>query len=212
MNNCIYCAKELKKNDHSHQKFCKKNPERKIISRSGERNGMFGKRGKNCSNQFKKAKEENRIVKFSEESINKMKISSTGKKHGEKTIEKIKKSMKEAVRKNPESYSASNINGRTKKSIYKNIILDSNWEIEFAKWCDEKNIAWEKNIKGFEYEYKGNRIYYPDFYLPEVKLYVEIKGYEREKDKLKWKAVPGIIIIKRKEIEKIKRRTFNLVP
>ena len=53
-----------------------------------------------------------------------------------------------------------------------------NWEVEFAKLLDEKDIKWIYTNDKFDYVYE-NKIhkYYPDFYLPEFDTYIEIKGY-----------------------------------
>jgi hypothetical protein len=118
--------------------------------------------------------------------------------------------MKRVVREKPESYSASNVNGRVKKVLYKGVLMDSKWELEFAEWCDKESITWGKNTLGFEYEWNGNRIYYPDFYLKDLKRFVEVKGYERERDLIKWKSVPDLIIIKIEEIKKIREGKYKL--
>lgn len=118
--------------------------------------------------------------------------------------------MQEAVRKYPDSYNGSNVNGRSKKIEYKGIILDSSWEVEFAKWCDAHEIEWERPIKGFEYEWNGNRIYYPDFYLPEFDIYIEVKGFERSRDRAKWSSVPNLKVIKINEINEIRNGTFKI--
>jgi hypothetical protein len=117
--------------------------------------------------------------------------------------------MMDAVIKYPESYSASNINGRTKKILYNGFIMDGSWELEVAKWLDNNKIKWTKKIKGFEYEWNGKRIYYPDFYLLVYNVYLEVKGYERERDKAKWKAVDNLIVLKKREINMIKN---NITP
>lgn len=119
--------------------------------------------------------------------------------------------MQKVVREKPESYSASNINGRSKKILYNDVWLDSKWEYEFAKWCDDNQINWEKNKKSFEYNWNGSRLYYPDFYLKDFDKYVEVKGYERERDREKWKVVSNLIIIKFNEIKKIRSNTFSII-
>lgn len=126
--------------------------------------------------------------------------------------EKISEGMQKAVRLHPESYSSSNVNGRVKKVVYKNITLDSQWEVDFAIWLDENKIIWERPNKGFEYNYKDKKhIYYPDFYLPQLDIYVEVKGYKREKDEYKWKSLNNLIVLLSKDIKKIKDRTFDLL-
>jgi predicted nuclease of restriction endonuclease-like RecB superfamily len=59
-------------------------------------------------------------------------------------------------------------------SKYKNIWMRSNWERFFAKWCDINHINWTYEPKRFDL---GNLTYAPDFYLPDLKLFIEIKGY-----------------------------------
>ena len=62
-----------------------------------------------------------------------------------------------------------------------------NWEVEFAKLLDEKDIKWIYTNDKFDYVYE-NKIhkYNPDFYLPEFDTYIEIKGYPTKRDYAKW--------------------------
>lgn len=58
--------------------------------------------------------------------------------------------------------------------------MDSSWEIKLAKLLDEHNIKWDRNtVYKFPYiDMNGkNRNYYPDFYLTDYDLFVEVKGY-----------------------------------
>lgn len=60
-----------------------------------------------------------------------------------------------------------------------------------------------------KYRY-GSRTYFPDFYLPNLDLYIEVKGYERERDLAKWSQFPEkLIVLKKQEIEEIKKGTFS---
>ena len=114
-------------------------------------------------------------------------------------------SMKKAVENHPDSYTKNNVVGRVKNIEYNGTKLKGSWELLVAKWLDSFNIRWEHELKGFKYEWRGGiRTYYPDFYLPEFDLYLEIKGYERERDRAKWKAVSNLIVFKLKEIKEIK--------
>lgn len=91
-------------------------------------------------------------------------------------------------------------------------MLDSQWEVDLAIWLDQNGIIWERPNKGFEYVYEDKKhIYYPDFYLLQLDVYVEVKGFEREKDKYKWEALNNLIVIKSKEIEDIHLNKFNLL-
>lgn len=126
------------------------------------------------------------------------------------------KIMKEAVLQNPNSYSAGNVNGRTKRTFHtdsfgKQIQLNGSWEVIVANYLTNKNIKWTRVINGFEYFWENKiHLYYPDFFLPELNKYIEVKGFVRDRDKAKWNALPELIIIKRDEINKILRKE-NLV-
>ena len=84
---------------------------------------------------------------------------------------------------------------RGKKGYYEGIYCASSWELAFVIFCLNNNIEIKRNDKGFEYWFENTKHkYYPDFYLPEVDQYIEIKGYE-PKDKIiknqeKWNQFP----------------------
>jgi len=74
---------------------------------------------------------------------------------------------------------------------YKNIILDSSYELMFAEICDKSNITWEK-CRNHYFPYKIDRLrhYIPDFYLPQFDLYIDTKNdFLIKKDNQKIKAV-----------------------
>ena len=129
--------------------------------------------------------------------------------------EEFSRKMKEVVIQRPDSYSTSNVSGRTKLydkiDSHGNLVkLKGKWELWFAEWLDRNSIKWTNKIKGFEYQWEGSRTYFPDFYLLDYDRYVEIKGYERLRDKEKWKVVQNLIIIKKDEILQILNNTFNI--
>jgi len=83
--------------------------------------------------------------------------------------------------------------GRCKKYTYSSPIagivsLDGTWELAVAKWLDENNYIWNRNTKRFPYYDTKNKLRYytPDFYCKEFG-YIEVKGYETELDRCKWK-------------------------
>lgn len=105
--------------------------------------------------------------------------------------------------------------GRCRKITYimKNgieIKVDGNFELEFCKWCEENNVLFKKNRIGFKYIFdKHEHIYFPDFLINES-VFVEVKGYETEKDRCKWEQFPyKIIILKEKQINLLKKRLIN---
>jgi hypothetical protein len=92
--------------------------------------------------------------------------------------------------------------GRCKHIQYKGVDIQGTWELKFVEFLDSKDIKWERNKVGYKYLFEDKeRQYYPDFFLPQYNLYVEVKGYETNKDKAKWKQFPfELLIVRRKEI------------
>ena len=81
------------------------------------------------------------------------------------------------------------------------------WELEYAKYLDRNDIEWRRPKEKFYYEFEGlksgNGYYIPDFYLVKEQIYVEIKGYETDKDRAKWKWFPKDLnfkVLKRQEL------------
>ena len=210
---CTHCSRLCKNHNslRNHERLCKHNPERQIIKsnliRYNEVRKELGVRG---INQHTKAKQEGRETSVSKETRQKISKARKGRRYTEEERRRRSEIMQRVVREKPESYSASNVNGRVKKVLYGEVWLDSQWECEFAKWCDNNHIAWERCNTSFEYDWNGKRLYYPDFYLKDLGYYVEVKGYQRERDLAKWRSVPNLFIIKSKEIEKIRKGEFML--
>lgn len=215
--NCKYCN-SIKKNLNSlrnHERLCKLNPNRQISNfekLTFEERQSFN-RGKN---QYTKAKELDLpkpiLSQESKDKTLKTRILNNTLYHSEETKQKISASMKKAVLNNPDSYSKSN-RGRT-KVIYKyGISFNGSWELLFYEYCLEHNIPIERNSACFPYMYDKERLYIPDFKLLNSNIYIEIKGYETEKDLCKWNGSilidNKLIILKSKEILEIKNKTFN---
>lgn len=121
---------------------------------------------------------------------------------------KHQSAMKRAVAENPESYSSSN-RGRTKQITVDGIKFQGQWEVDFYLWAKAAGLEPQRPKEGFSYEWKGLRTYFPDFYLPGLDLYVEIKGYETERDRSKWSQFPKKLrIIKAAEIKQIRQNCF----
>lgn len=135
---------------------------------------------------------------------------------------KIKHSniMKLAVQKYPESYDKKNISGRVKnfnKSFWGiEMTFKGTWELTVAEFLFENNIKFTNKLTPIEYLWsEDNKIhlYFPDFYLPEIDKYIEVKGFERQRDIDKWssfKDKENLIILKDDEIKQIKNKTFDL--
>ena len=197
---CQYCNKESKsKNSHSnHERCCPINPNRNY------KNNKIGKKG---ANQFSYAQ---RFGLEKPKAWNKgMPGIMTGKKHTEATKQKISKSMKIVVMNNPESYCGSN-RGRSKQIIVDEIKFTGQWEVDFYLWAKKNNLNAVRVTTPFKYFWKGERNYFPDFYIESLDLYVEIKGYETDRDRAKWEQFPKKLkILKKNEIYEIRKGGFS---
>jgi len=100
---------------------------------------------------------------------------------------------------------------RVNRSIYKGSQMDSGAELIFAQLCDFNNIEWIKNKDVFfEFNYPTGKMgkYYPDFYLPHIDRWIEIKGrkYVREFDSIRQASANAILIMS----DKLKDTEFIL--
>lgn len=83
---------------------------------------------------------------------------------------------------------------RGKSGWYKGYKCDSSYELAYLVYSLENNIKIERNKKGFEYIYDGNKhLFYPDFIVNGE--YVEIKNYRSELTDCKLKYFPHKIEI-----------------
>ena len=60
------------------------------------------------------------------------------------------------------------------------VSMDSTWEVACAQRLDELGIKWTRDpsIKlGYVTRGRRKRNYIPDFYLPDLDVYIEVKGY-----------------------------------
>lgn len=88
---------------------------------------------------------------------------------------------------------------KRRKHAYHNAIFDGTWELKFAQWCDAHAVQWERNVRSFPYTFEGTRQYTPDFYLPNIDCYIEIKGWAVDKDRAKWSQFPARLLVLRGE-------------
>jgi hypothetical protein len=209
---CRYCNK-LCKNENSlrnHERLCKSNPGRQNIVSNFI---SYNKKRKELSipgtNQYIKAKENGITITMSDDTKRKISNKLKGRLLSESHKQRLKESMKLAVINNPESYSANNVSGRTPIIEYNGFYLKGSWELLVAKYLDKLGIKWTNILDGISYMWNDNKhLYFPDFYLTEYDVYVEVKGYERERDKCKWNGLDNLIVIKKKEIELIKNNKY----
>ena len=86
--------------------------------------------------------------------------------------------------------------------------VDGTWEQLVANKLNEEKINWRRNISRFDYtnEHNIKSTYTPDFYLVESDTYVEVKGYETEKDRCKWRDFPHALkILRKQDVDNIKK-------
>lgn len=221
--NCQYCNK-LCKNKNSlaqHEIRCKRNPNKLEVNSNFKKYNDQVKNGeiiKENTNHYTKAKNLGLPKpKISEETRKKISEASKKQKWDDERKSQHSKVMTQVAKDNPESYSASNVSGRCKSSY----IIDSygnettvhgSWERLVAEHLNECNIKWTNTIEEvFEYYWEGRmRRYYPDFYLPEYDTYIEVKGYQRDRDIEKWKSLDNLIVLKKSEIDDIKNKIFYI--
>lgn len=128
----------------------------------------------------------------------KQKMSITGKERASNMSyeEKHKIAMKavETKRKNGTlNNTTSNAYSRTKSGKRKDLnnqFFRSSWEANVARILNHLNIEWEYEIKRFVFESDnelGVDSYQPDFYLPKLNIWIEVKGWLDEKSKIRLK-------------------------
>lgn len=183
---CPYCKKEFETNLSlgCHKVRCSLNPNKK------EWNSW---RSTSCWNKGLTKDTDERIKKQSEtfhSRVENGEIKIQGHKHSIETKEILSKKRSEYLA------SAENAGGFKDVGWYKiknikNIeyVVRGLWEYNVALKLNELNILWIRN-QYLNYFIDGvKKIYNPDFYLPELDEYIEVKGYFSDKDKIKMDAV-----------------------
>jgi len=190
---CKYCQKECKNENslRNHERLCKENPNRIIKPKSQK--WLDAQKTKRKSNQWDK-------IDYEISEVTRTKLSDASKRQTWNKERRLKHSeaMRLAVENNPESYTSSN-RGRTKQIIFDGIKFQGKWELEFYQYCKSNGIQIERSNEWFEYEWNGIRKYFPDFYLRDKNLYIEVKGYETERDLAKWSSFPKQLKVIRKD-------------
>ena len=209
--NCQYCDKTFKnKNALAQHKIRCPSNENRIHIKS---NGNPGHRG---GNHYTKAKETGIPYIMSDLTREKIADGSRNRIWTKENRENLSNSMRQAVINNPDSYSANNVCGRVKNIEILNegvlVKVKGKWEYNVANYLIENNIRWTNDIKPFNYIWNDkNHLYFPDFYLIDYKVYVEVKGYQRERDLAKWKYFPEkLIVLKKDEIRLINDNQFDV--
>jgi len=130
-------------------------------------------------------------------------------KVSEETKEKISKGMRKAVlegrQRTPRPYASRLIIYNHTSWLGNEEVLHGGWELKVAKYMDEQKIHWCKSKEHFTYIFEGqNHEYFPDFYLKDYDLFIEVKGRFKPNDLEKWKQFPKkLLIIDQKTIKNL---------
>ena len=103
-------------------------------------------------------------------------------------------------------------NGSRKTIKYKNVILESGWELKIAKWLDKHNVNWIRPNPIEWVDNSGNtHLYYPDFLLTDYDLYLDPKNpYCMALDREKMKIVENKVNILYGNVDMIIEHLTNL--
>ncbi len=122
------------------------------------------------------------------------------RKLSEKAKQKISQSMRKAVlegrQKTPKPYGkfctlykATNWKGEIET-------LQGGWENLVATYLTNKQVKWERPKQSFTYIFENKQHeYFPDFYLPNFDIYIEVKGQKQQKDFKKWEYFPKRLLV-----------------
>lgn len=212
---CRYCGKPCKNANslRNHERQCKSNPDRVPPPPKTQKFRDAIAKRKN-SNQYIKAKELGLPPPtISDDTREKLKENAKNQVWDDERRKKHSRIMKKVVENAPESYSSGNVCGRVRQYEYRGEKFHGKWELAVAKWLDDKGIKWDRKVQPKSYFWKDAwHLYFPDFYLPELDLYIEVKGYETERDRAKWESINKLSVIKEDGIKKIERNKFIIGP
>lgn len=116
-----------------------------------------------------------------------------------------------------------NSGGKSKWYVVAGRSVQGTYEKQFAEALEAEQIVWEKiktNNHIFKYEQDGKiRSYAPDFYLPTLGLYVEIKGYWWGNDENKMKCIKEhhsdknlVVIFGKDKLDKVCKNIREFLP
>ena len=207
---CKFCNKICKNDNslHQHEIRCYDNPNKIKTKHSLETIRKISEKMKlansNSTRVWKKESRE-KIGKFSKEFNSTYWTEEKRKEHSNL--------MKKVVQENPESYSTSNVSGRAKIYTHRGIKLKGTWEVRIAEMLDENEIKWTNEIIPIPYFWNNSwHLYFPDFYLIDMDKYIEVKGYQRDRDESKWSYVKKpLIIIKNSDIKSLIKKKKNII-
>jgi predicted nucleic-acid-binding protein len=93
---------------------------------------------------------------------------------------------------NPQCYL---LKSRCQWYLFNGRYFQGTWELRYAIWLTANNVTFksQKEIDPLLYELNGKQhLYYPDFYLPSLNRYIEIKGRYKARDKIKMDVIKHV--------------------
>lgn len=204
---CSFCGRTaLSTNSYQqHIMRCKLNPNAIQLPTAPRRKNP----NRVANNQYTKAKALNQPVpQFTEQARAKLSSHMSERNKVYWTAEnraKHSRAMQNAVAARPLSYRGAHTAGKVKRYHIADMVVIGSWEKVFAEYCIEHNIAVTQPVTGFAYTFNNRQHrYFPDFYLPAYDLYVEVKGFETDRDKCKWEQFPHrLLILRESDISEI---------
>ena len=205
MYNCRYCNKECKSKNSlvQHEIRCKENPNRLKINGNKYSHVAWNK-GLTKETDLRVAKTGQVYSERAKAGL----YDWSCNKHTEETKEKIRQQKLELCAKQ-----GTNLCGKGKRGYYQGYYCQSSWELAYVVYQLEHNVNFIRNKQVFSYMLDGiKRSYFPDFYLVDEDIYVEIKGYYDNKTQEKEKQFPQdkkLQILKKAEMQPILDYVIN---
>lgn len=160
------------------------NKKRKItnLKKYGEENyGCYG--SKSFNENIKRKYNVNNVSELSEVTNKRQNTlkTKTGFKHALQVSEYKEKAELTCIKRHGHSLQECTLGTiSNNRLIFNNLKFDSLWEVSYWIYCKLNNIDIIRNQGEYYFEYfdKNNKIhkYYPDFYLPKLNKFIEIKG------------------------------------
>lgn len=89
----------------------------------------------------------------------------------------------------------------------------NSYERNMMGYLDENKIKWIRCKERFPYFYEGKKhTYNPDLYLPDFDMYLELKGFLRKKDPIKFEQFPqdkNLVLLEYEDLVKLGLKVFS---
>ena len=200
--NCQFCNM-LCKNDRSlrsHEFKCKLNPERVISPFSKELSDDIRKPGPFTGHQgWNKGLTADTDPRVAQNAASLKRYyqshagTFSGKHHTEQTKHLISQKLTEHF------HDDANRACKGYRGYYDNVYFMSTYELALYIWCKDHHIHIKRCSQRFPYIYNDKKhYYYPDFEINDH--IIEVKGWEKPQDLVKYEAVPNLVVLHHSDI------------